>query len=243
MTDPDDLAVNLLAQIAQGVVVTLAADLTCVLAIEQKQSVLYVAAMADNGDGSVGRAFSRAVMQGDALLTFPLSKGTNFLSNVLRTREPMFERQVAKVAQLVGGETLGRGAVAVDAQTITLFPLTAEGKRLGLLLLLWRRAPEPVNTYIPRLLPVLSNQLAAALENQQLVAELKRSEAQARTTQRFYERVVNIAGSGMFLVDHEERIVFANKHIKRMLAYTDAELLNRPLRDLFHARGDLFNEI
>lgn len=239
MSEPEDI---LRQQATDAMRLALGAQLVVVLSAEVRTQQFVAQVTADGANGETTRAYTKAVMVDEPTATtiwFSMQKEAALLNAVLRSGEPIHERPVAKIAALKGGGLLAYGADAIGAQFASLLPMLDDGKHLGLVVVYWATQPERgVDTR--ELAQVFVRQLISVASTFQQVNELRRREAQARNSVKFYETVVNISGSGMFLLDSEDKVIFANKHIKRMLGYTDAELLSRPLRDLFHlrTRGD-----
>ena len=73
-----------------------------------------------------------------------------------------------------------------------------------------------------------------------LTMEERRQHADARLRRHldFTRAITNVVGDGIYTLDAQGRVTFANAAAERMLGWSEAELLGKPLRDLIHRHGD-----
>lgn len=75
-------------------------------------------------------------------------------------------------------------------------------------------------------------EISRAVEHARDVSERKTLEARVRTSEQKYQTIVEIAREGIFIVDGEARVTFANGRLAGMLGYPLEELMGRSLFDL-----------
>jgi PAS domain S-box-containing protein len=69
------------------------------------------------------------------------------------------------------------------------------------------------------------------------ITERKRGEERLRHQLAFTSAITGHLGEGVFALDRDGKITFANPAAERMLGYREPDLLGRPLGDLLHARA------
>ena len=229
----DQQSGDLLAEIAHGTVMMLAASLVWILAVDEESRMLKSAAIAGMAGEDVSRLFLRTVRGSPGEISFPLAKQINPLCEVALTDQSLIEQTTKALSRLTGGDVLARGLETAGAQVASLLPLTLRGKTLGVMLIA-RRGENRLSASDLRLLTLLGSQAAMAIENLRLVQQLEKREQEARRDKLFHQALVNTMGDGLMMLDKTSRINFVNRRLCRMLGYDEAELLGRPVADLIH---------
>jgi two-component system phosphate regulon sensor histidine kinase PhoR len=135
-----------------------------------------------------------------------------------------------------GGELLVRGLDSIEAQVVSILPLSLRGKTLGVMLVA-RRGDAHVNPPDTRLLTSIAIQAAMAIENVRLVRRLEQREKEIQRDNTFHQMLINTMGDGLVMLDHTGVISFVNQRLCRMTGYDAAELIGCPFADLIH-QGD-----
>jgi len=154
-------------------------------------------------------------------------------------RRPAFVEDVPRLLQaLLPGLRLSlirRGARAAGITPETGFvylPLIADGSMIGVMFL-WASALQPDD--LPAL-SVFASQVAAAIDNANLVRELE-STVLERTAEIAAERderdaILRTVADAIITLDPDWRVQYVNPAFTRMTGYSSEEIQGRPIRDL-----------
>lgn len=227
---------SLLAEIANGAMMTSGAALVWILAIDDEGRNLRSAAVASMGGEEASGVFLRLIKGGTGEVSFPLSPQVSPLCQVALTDKPLIEQTLPSLGRMPGGDVLIRGLEAAGVRTASLLPLILRGKILGVMLLA-RRSDSRIESPDPRMLNVLASQAAMALENLRLVRQLESREKETRREKLFLQTLVNAMGDGLIMLDAANRVTFVNRRLCRMLGYEENELVGRAISELMHS-GD-----
>ena len=75
--------------------------------------------------------------------------------------------------------------------------------------------------------------LAAVIAERDTVEEARAREESLRRAQEQYRRIVETTNEGIWMLDHEFRTTFVNRHLAEMLGYSEEEIVGHPLLDFF----------
>ena len=227
---------DLLTEIANGAVMTLGAVMAWILIADEERGMLRSAAVAGATGDIAPHNFLRSVKGVPGEVTFPLSKQISPLCDVVLNDRPLIEQLPQVLLEMPGGELLVRGLDSIEAQVVSILPLSLRGKTLGVMLVA-RRGDAHVNPPDTRLLTSIAIQAAMAIENVRLVRRLEQREKEIQRDNTFHQMLINTMGDGLVMLDHTGVISFVNQRLCRMTGYDAAELIGRPFADLIH-QGD-----
>ncbi|MDH3745546.1 MAG: PAS domain-containing protein, partial [Acidobacteriota bacterium] len=111
------------------------------------------------------------------------------------------------------------------------FPLKVRANSLGVVVTGNKDGGVPLSSDDVDLLRGLFNQVALAIENAQLLGQVKRQLDEVSRLQRFTEQIIESSPAGIAVLDNDERIFSANAALGRLLEESPAELAGRRLRD------------
>ena len=74
------------------------------------------------------------------------------------------------------------------------------------------------------------------------ISEIKRTENALRQSEQFYRRIVETANTGIWQIDPENRVKFANPAMARLLGYTVEEMLGQPLSRFLNFKDHAAND-
>jgi two-component system phosphate regulon sensor histidine kinase PhoR len=227
---------DLLTEIANGAVMTLGAVMAWILITDEERGMLRSAAVAGATGDIAPHNFLRSVKGVPGEVTFPLSKQISPLCDVVLNDRPLIEQLPQVLLEMPGGELLVRGLDSIEAQVVSILPLSLRGKTLGVMLVA-RRGDAHVNPPDTRLLTSIAIQAAMAIENVRLVRRLEQREKEIQRDNTFHQMLINTMGDGLVMLDHTGVISFVNQRLCRMTGYDAAELIGCPFADLIH-QGD-----
>ena len=227
---------DLLTEIANGAVMTLGAVMAWILIADEERGMLRSAAVAGATGDIAPHNFLRSVKGVPGEVTFPLSKQISPLCDVVLNDRPLIEQLPQVLLEMPGGELLVRGLDSIEAQVVSILPLSLRGKTLGVMLVA-RRGDAHVNPPDTRLLTSIAIQAAMAIENVRLVRRLEQREKEIQRDNTFHQMLINTMGDGLVMLDHTGVISFVNQRLCRMTGYDAAELIGCPFADLIH-QGD-----
>ena len=227
---------DLLTEIANGAVMTLGAVMAWILITDEERGMLRSAAVAGATGDIAPHNFLRSVKGVPGEVTFPLSKQISPLCDVVLNDRPLIEQLPQVLLEMHGGELLVRGLDSIEAQVVSILPLSLRGKTLGVMLVA-RRGDAHVNPPDTRLLTSIAIQAAMAIENVRLVRRLEQREKEIQRDNTFHQMLINTMGDGLVMLDHTGVISFVNQRLCRMTGYDAAELIGCPFADLIH-QGD-----
>jgi PAS domain S-box-containing protein len=75
-------------------------------------------------------------------------------------------------------------------------------------------------------------EIVEAIEHVRDITERKELERQLRESEEKYRTIVEMAREGIYTLDHEARVVFANRRLAEMLGYRLDEIIGRPMFEL-----------
>ncbi|MFP9191712.1 PAS domain S-box protein [Natrialbaceae archaeon A-CW1-1] len=162
--------------------------------------------------------------------TFPIGSGREpLLEDVLRTREPRVVDRIDRNERRVplGTDALDRGAASVAVLALA----TAE-ERFGVLVVYGTSAFTDEQR---RTIESIAETASYALESIAIRGRLSQQEQSLRR----YERLVEAAGDGMYVVDGDRHFTTVNDALVEMTGYSREGLLGEPLSLLFtEPQGD-----
>lgn len=112
------------------------------------------------------------------------------------------------------------------------FPLTVRGRRIGLALTGYKLDSKPLNSDDQELIRDLLNQAALAIENAQLLGELRLQLEQVGILQRFNEGIIQSSPAGIAVLDHGDVVVSANATFAELVGQPHEEVQGRALVEM-----------
>jgi len=149
----------------------------------------------------------------------PLTKDTNILARVVQTGEPELVDDVAASNINKENPLIKR----FQPEAFIALPLKVRGKVLGVLVGDQEKSGGKVISTEKDFLISFSNQIAIAIHNANLYRKLEESERQ-------YRELVENAHEGIWVVDENGLITFANQRLSAILGYD--EMLGRNINEL-----------
>lgn len=152
--------------------------------------------------------------------------------------QPLLERvlhsgQSQVVRQIEGNESavpLGVEARSRGVRSVAVEPLAVEDERYGLLVVY---GATPLSDVEHRALDEIADSVSYALETVAIRGQL----AQQERIRRRYERLVETAGDGMYIVDEEGHVTTVNDALVEMTGHSREGILGEPLSLLFGEDG------
>ena len=112
------------------------------------------------------------------------------------------------------------------------FPVKVRGRRLGLVLLSYKLNDEPLSGEDLDLVEGLLNQAALAIENAQLLDEVKQRLAQVSRLESYNKGILESSPAGLVVLDAENRIQLVNHAFAAVVGRDSRDCVGRPLAEL-----------
>jgi PAS domain S-box-containing protein len=201
---------ELMTLILQQLVDVSVLDRAAIFLVDEEQAILYLA----HAVGAPADCIKEA-----ETYTVPVQKESNIIARVARTGKPELVDDVAD-SQINKENPLIK---QFKPQAFIALPLKVRGKVFGVLLGDQQRAGGKVISTERDFLISFSNQIAIAIHNANLYRKLEESERQ-------YRELVENAHEGIWVVDENGIITFANQRLSAILGYE--EMLGRNINNL-----------
>ena len=201
---------ELMTLILQRLVDVSVLDRAAIFLVDEEQEILYLA--------HAGGAPAANIKEAETY-TVPLQKDSNIIARVARTGKPELVDDVAN-SKINKDNLLIR---QFKPQAFIALPLKVRGKILGVLVGDQEKAGGQVISTEKDFLISFSNQIAIAIHNANLYRKLEESERQ-------YRELVENAHEGIWVVDENGIITFANQRLSAILGYE--EMLGRNINQL-----------
>ena len=158
--------------------------------------------------------------------------GQDPVATAVRDGEPCLVEDMGDEPHLAAAHRHGfKGGIAL--------PLRGEGEAVFGVLAIYSAGRHTFDPKEVRLLTSLAGDLAYGIASLQARAARAEAEAARARAEHQYRLVLSSAGGGIFGVDPEGRITFANRAAAELLGYTEEELHGRHIHTLVHyARPD-----
>ncbi len=201
---------ELMTLILQRLVDVSVLDRAAIFLLDEEQEILYLA--------HAGGAPAANIKEAETY-TVPLQKDSNIIARVARTGKPELVDDVAN-------SKINKDNLLIKQfkpQAFIALPLKVRGKILGVLVGDQEKAGGKVISTEKDFLISFSNQIAIAIHNANLYRKLEESERQ-------YRELVENAHEGIWVVDENGIITFANQRLSALLGYE--EMLGRNINQL-----------
>ncbi len=201
---------ELMTLILQRLVDVSVLDRAAIFLVDEEQEILYLA--------HAGGAPAANIKEAETY-TVPLQKDSNIIARVARTGKPELVDDVAN-------SKINKDNLLIKQfkpQAFIALPLKVRGKILGVLVGDQEKAGGKVISTEKDFLISFSNQIAIAIHNANLYRKLEESERQ-------YRELVENAHEGIWVVDENGIITFANQRLSALLGYD--EMLGRNINQL-----------
>ena len=201
---------ELMTLILQRLVDVSVLDRAAIFLVDEEQEILYLA--------HAGGAPAANIKEAETY-TVPLQKDSNIIARVARTGKPELVDDVAN-------SKINKDNLLIKQfkpQAFIALPLKVRGKILGVLVGDQEKAGGQVISTEKDFLISFSNQIAIAIHNANLYRKLEESERQ-------YRELVENAHEGIWVVDENGIITFANQRLSAILGYE--EMLGRNINQL-----------
>ncbi|MBE9535361.1 MAG: response regulator [Proteobacteria bacterium] len=201
---------ELMTLILQRLVDVSVLDRAAIFLVDEEQEILYLA--------HAGGAPAANIKEAETY-TVPLQKDSNIIARVARTGKPELVDDVAN-------SKINKDNLLIKQfkpQAFIALPLKVRGKILGVLVGDQEKASGKVISTEKDFLISFSNQIAIAIHNANLYRKLEESERQ-------YRELVENAHEGIWVVDENGIITFANQRLSALLGYE--EMLGRNINQL-----------
>ena len=201
---------ELMTLILQRLVDVSVLDRAAIFLVDEEQEILYLA--------HAGGAPAANIKEAETY-TVPLQKDSNIIARVARTGKPELVDDVAN-------SKINKDNLLIKQfkpQAFIALPLKVRGKILGVLVGDQEKAGGKVISTEKDFLISFSNQIAIAIHNANLYRKLEESERQ-------YRELVENAHEGIWVVDENGIITFANQRLSALLGYE--EMLGRNINQL-----------
>lgn len=116
------------------------------------------------------------------------------------------------------------------------FPVQVRGRRLGLVLVGYRRGDEPLSGEDLDLVRGLLSQAGLAIENAQLLDEVQQRLAQVSQLESYNKGILESSPAGLAVLDRQERVVLANHAFAAVVGRERQQCLGAPLEKLLPVR-------
>jgi PAS domain S-box-containing protein len=143
--------------------------------------------------------------------------------------------QQGRVYSLADVETDGIASCLVEflyqfnVKAKLVVPILLKETLMGLLIVHQCDRPRQWSDFEIELLQQLSNHVSIALSQSQNVKALRSSEERYRSSERRYRRMIETTLEGVWVMDADGTITFANQQIASMLGYTQEEVVGKQL--------------
>ncbi len=201
---------ELMTLILQRLVDVSVLDRAAIFLVDEEQEILYLA--------HAGGAPAANIKEAETY-TVPIQKESNIIARVARTGKPELVDDVAN-------SKINKDNLLIKQfkpQAFIALPLKVRGKILGVLVGDQEKAGGQVISTEKDFLISFSNQIAIAIHNANLYRKLEESERQ-------YRELVENAHEGIWVVDENGIITFANQRLSAILGYE--EMLGRNINQL-----------
>jgi len=201
---------ELMTLILQRLVDVSVLDRAAIFLVDEEQAILYLA----HAVGATADYIKEA-----ETYTVPMQKESNIIARVARTGKPELVDDVAD-SQINKDNPLIK---QFKPQAFIALPLKVRGKVIGVLVGDQQKAGGKVISTEKDFLISFSNQIAIAIHNANLYRKLEESERQ-------YRELVENAHEGIWVVDENGLITFANQRLSAILGYDG--MLGRNINEL-----------
>jgi PAS domain S-box-containing protein len=178
-------------------------------------------------------------------IQFSLTRGDNPLAEVVLNRTVLINVPASGFAEMIGGAALHQAFAEFRFAFISMVPLVAAGKAVGVLVLATKEAKVIESGRTQQILNALSSQAATVVLNARLLADLTAREARMRAEQNFRQVVLDAMGEGLLVLDKEAKIIYVNNRLLRMAGYDREALYGQSVGMIFHPdqRDQLVNSL
>jgi PAS domain S-box-containing protein len=225
---------RLLEEITHTTLTTLSCSFVWLLVTDTERHWLTSQAIATE-QGNTGAQILLDLVRGDRdELRFSLIPGDNPLAEVALNCTVLINIPILQLDDLPGGGSFYRAFAQVGLGYVSLLPLVASGRVVGVLVLAAKDAHTAESRSAQKMLNSLSSQAAMIIDNARLLADTASYEEQMQAEQSFRRMVLDTMGEGLIVADGEGRITYVNNRLLRMTDYTREMLYGRSVGLLFH---------
>jgi PAS domain S-box-containing protein len=146
-----------------------------------------------------------------------MQRGSGLPGRVFATGQPVWITDVRRDPNFPRAEILSRQGI----QSAFAFPITNDGKTVGVMEFFTREARDPEQTLLP-IMALIGAQVGDYFQRRRTAEALRASEGR-------YRVITETAQDAIFTIDKNSRILFANRKVKEMFGYEPSEIIGKPL--------------
>ncbi len=237
LRSPDNYPVDtvrLLDELAHSALAILSCDLVWLFRVNVPDQALESCAAACSR-GREGLA-QFAVSLGADLKTFHLSlvEGDNFLAEAVWAQQAVLDVPTDRLTMMAGDRPLHESFAALDLRSISLVPLAAGSRRIGLLVIGTAEVSRFDSPRGRQLIAALGSQASIALDYTQLAQNLIEQEEMMEAEHTFLTMILDAMGDALVVIGEAGEIEYVNSRLLLMTDYTQVDLQGHRVDMLFH---------
>ncbi len=225
---------RLLEEVAHTTMTMLDSMLVWLLAFDAERNQL-VSETLTTSSGSREEALFLSTATGEhGNLEFALDDTNNPLVEALVIRQTAINVSTIRLKEATATSQLYQATEQLNINYITLVPLIAAGKIIGLMVLGYYQPQDMETPRAQQILSSFGSQAATALDYSRLITDLHQREAESQNDQTFRQMILDTMTDALIVIDASGHIKFTNRRLLRMTGYTEDHLQGRIVGDLFH---------
>ena len=226
---------RLLQEVAHTAMTMLDSRLVWLLAYDEVRNQLVSETLTTSSGSREEASFLKTATGEIGSLDFALDDTENLLVQALVNRQTAINISTLRLKDTPATSQLYEATEQLNINYVTLVPLSAAGKVIGLMVLGYY---QPQDTETPRAQQILSSfgsQAATALDYARLMTDLHERESESESDQTFRQMILDTMTDALIVIDSSGHIKFTNRRLLRMTGYDEAYIEGRLVGDLFHA--------
>jgi PAS domain S-box-containing protein len=227
-------AQRLLEEAAHTALTILGGSLVWLLALDADNEALVSKTLVTNSSSVQENDFLLKAGRDQSGLRFPLSDPASPLTSVLASRRTLVNIPARRFQEAPTTVMLYEAIKQLHLPYLTIIPLVAVGRTVGLMVLGSQSAMETDAPRTQQILTALGNQAAIAVDYARLMHDLEQHEAEQQSEQAFRQMILDTMSDALVVIDASGAIKYFNQRLLRMTGYTRQALEGQSVGNLFH---------
>ncbi|MBZ0292402.1 MAG: GAF domain-containing protein [Anaerolineae bacterium] len=225
---------RLLDEVAHTTLAIMGSAMVWLLALDQSRDVLVSQSLVTSSGSAQESNFLARLQKSPTGAEFPVDDPSNPLCNALRTRQTMLNLPIQQLQDPPSTGPLFESFKQLRLSYITIVPLSAVGKPVGVMLLGNYQPQDMESPRAQQILTACSSQAAIAVDYNRLMEDAEKREEERRSEQSFRQMIIDTMSDALVVIDSRGNIKYMNRRLLRMSNYTQAELEGQSAGLLFH---------
>ena len=226
---------RLLDEVAHTTMAILDSSLVWLLSFDSESNKM-VSEMLATSTGSREEAefLLNAASQTGEAPEFSLDDRNNPLVEALVNRQASINVPNQRLQDSPSTIELQQAADKLKINYLTIVPLIAAGKSVGLMVLGFYQPHDMESPRAHHILSAFGSQAATALDYARLLGDLRPRENEAMRERAFRQMILDTMSDALVVIDSSGSITFTNRRLLRMTGYPSGYLEGRHVGELFH---------